>query len=148
MNLVTTFQPEAGPPCGYCGGQTYLVHHRVIYGRIKGRWPWVYLCTPCEAHVGCHPGTFNALGTPANNDLRKLRQYVHSLIANRSAQGASRREAYRLLALQLSIEVNECHVALFDETACRRAILALGGNPPSAEKIAPTLPKTAQISLL
>lgn len=39
----------------------------------------VYICVLCEAWVGCHKGTEQPLGAPANAALRQARQRVHAV---------------------------------------------------------------------
>ena len=40
--------------CRYCGGKIVKTHSNVLYR--KGKEP-IYLCTMCNAYVGCYKGT-------------------------------------------------------------------------------------------
>lgn len=60
--------------CRYCGGKVILTTARAIYG--KGDDP-IYLCTMCNAYVGCYKGTTTPMGKPANAVLRLKRQETH-----------------------------------------------------------------------
>ena len=40
--------------CRYCGGKIIKSKTHVLYG--KGN-ETIYLCTMCNAYVGCYPGT-------------------------------------------------------------------------------------------
>jgi hypothetical protein len=85
-----------------------------------------WLCHPCDAYVGCHPGTTRPLGTPANADLRVLRSRVHAALDPLWKGGRVRRsEAYERLAVAMGIPGEECHVGMFDEARCRDALAAI-----------------------
>lgn len=89
-----------------------------------------YICRPCGAHVGCHPGTTRPLGRLANPQLRLLRMKVHdaldphwkALKGKTRKLGQVRRGVYQRLASGMNIPERECHVGMFDETQCTRAL--------------------------
>lgn len=60
------------PTCPYCGKDSVLVNGHVIYPHrpdlLEKKFYW---CKPCDAYVGCHPGTANPLGRLANAELRR-----------------------------------------------------------------------------
>lgn len=114
--------------CGYCGQPAELVDSAEVYeGRSYGP---IYLCRPCQAWVGVHPGTEEPLGTLARAELRALRRQAHEAFDPRwkglNAE-FSRAAAYEWLAGRLDLPVTACHIGQFDEETCRRAIAACGG---------------------
>ena len=75
------------------------------------------------------------MGTPANNALRALRKQVHEFFDRRWLYGATgnrnsrRSEEYAWLAEKMGIPVVEdCHIAMFDDEMCRRALAALAAD--------------------
>lgn len=114
-------KPES---CRYCGPDTpvFLGHHDEIYGRAYGDWPYLYLCENCEAYVGLHPFTDIPLGTLADGSLRKARKTNKAkFIALQKKRAWNRSEAYKWLASQLGIKVDECHWGWFEADQCIEA---------------------------
>jgi len=108
--------------CPYCERPTELVDRR--------RW----VCKPCGARVGCHPGTTTPLGIPANEETRGLRVLVHRNFdklwmelaqMTRLGRGQARKMGYAWLAMKLRIEPKDCHVGMFDAERCGGALLIL-----------------------
>lgn len=84
-----------------------------------------YRCNPCDALVGCHPGTWRPLGKPANAELRKARMAAHGafdVLWKHKKHGLTRRQAYGWLAGELGIHRNDCHIGLFDVAMCKRVV--------------------------
>jgi hypothetical protein len=118
-----------------CGREAELVGGDIIYPHRpdlfeKNFW----LCKPCDAYVGCHPpvdakgkggqgdGTV-PLGRLANAELRRWKSNVHQLFDPIWKSGKkSRGGAYKWLAEELGIEIDECHIGIFDIETCKRAI--------------------------
>lgn len=123
--------------CDYCRQPAPLVTGRELYPHRPDLWEKnFYRCAPCDAHVGCHPpedsprggmgdGTV-PLGRLANAELRRLKSAAHASF-DPLWQGSRmrRRDAYLWLAQELGIEPHECHIGMFDEDQCRRAIAAV-----------------------
>jgi len=115
----------SAPICPYCGATSKLVTGASVYPHKPelSELPF-YRCEPCDAHVGCHPGSTRPLGIPANAELRRQRLYTHSafdpLWRGKNAI-MERGEAYAWLADTLHIDPLECHIGLFDEQTCRDA---------------------------
>lgn len=120
--------------CHYCGALSELVTGDVIYpNRQDLAHKYFYRCSPCKAYVGCHPpadengkggngdGTV-PLGILAKTELRKLKSQTHAIFDPLWKDIMPRKRAYRLLANQLNIDIDDCHIGLFDEEMCRRAI--------------------------
>jgi hypothetical protein len=110
--------------CQYCSRPAQLLRGDVLYPRrpdLAQRRFW--RCEPCDAHVGCHPGTEKPLGRLAKANLRELKQFAHGHFDPiwRSG-GMGRAEAYRWLADKLGIPAERCHIGWFDERMCCRVI--------------------------
>ena len=113
-----------GSGCPYCAGKAvFLPSSATLY---RGRdWGPVWACLPCEAWVGCHPGTAMPLGRLADRELRQAKSDVHREFDPIWKRGyAPRREAYAQMAVMLGVPVWECHVGMFDLDLCRRAVAA------------------------
>lgn len=113
--------------CPYCGGRAALLTGADVFPHLpKLREKKIYVCRPCDARVGCHPGTETPLGTLANRPLRQLRSRVHALFdpmwTKARKKHRARQEAYTWLAERLGIPVDDCHVGQFTEGQCRQAL--------------------------
>ena len=121
------------PICPYCGKPAVMATGDEVYSqRLDLDEKRFWCCWPCDARVGCHPGTRNPLGTLANAPLRRLRNQVHALFdpfwkRARKQRGKERRAAYARLANDLGIPSSECHVAHFDADRCEKALIAILG---------------------
>ena len=111
--------------CSYCGNFTSLVQGSEIY-KVQNKpysKKYFYYCKECDAYVGCHPGTKNPMGTVANRRLRKLRNSCHNSFDKIwKDKHLSRSQAYKWLAAELNIPPKQCHIGMFDEQACLKAI--------------------------
>ena len=113
-----------GPVCPYCGeisrqatGDELYPHRRDLYA--KRFW----ICDPCDAWVGCHPGTETPLGRLANADLRKAKQRAHAAFDPIwKTKKLRRSEAYAWLSGALGLPREECHIGMFDEAMCARVV--------------------------
>lgn len=91
---------------------------RLFYG--CSRWP------DCKATHGAHPDG-SPLGVPANMETKKARIEAHAALDRVvSARGWTGQGAYMWLGRKLGIAENrikeECHIAKFDLTTCRRVV--------------------------
>ena len=137
MNLIPDFDIATleekqmyyynGSRCIYCKGETEMVDSTEVYTFPHDSYGNMYVCRPCKAHVGCHPGTDQALGTVAKKPLRDLRRETHNdwfnpLWMAKMAQGftkiQARRAAYKWVTEVLKIERVEAHVVYFTEAQC------------------------------
>lgn len=112
------------PTCPHCGRVSRLTNGAEVYPhRPDLHKKKFYLCSPCNAFVGCHPGTTKALGSPANAPLRSARQFAHSAFDPIWRDGSkSRTRAYKWLANELGIPAAKCHIGMFDEATCERVV--------------------------
>lgn len=113
--------------CPYCRNRAELVNGDVIYPRRPDLHDkLLYSCKPCDAYVGCHPGTDKPLGTLANADLRRARMAVHSVLDPLWKTGRfTRKGAYAWLSKQMNMNKYDCHTAKFDMAQCEKAIAIL-----------------------
>jgi hypothetical protein len=111
--------------CPYCGAYLELKDSRFLYGKSYGN---IWICIDCDAYVGCHKGTENPLGTPANAELRELRKKCHryfdTIWQYKKAKGYknARQLGYKWLSDQLGIPESETHIALTDVDMAREII--------------------------
>lgn len=139
----------AAPICPACGTAARLTDGREIYPHrpdLADKPIWA--CTICEdTYCGCHPGTEEPLGTPADGGLREARMLLHVRRLDpiwknahrtggyghldeagvKSVRRAARARVYRFLAVRMSLTEEQCHVGLFTVEQCREAWDALEG---------------------
>jgi hypothetical protein len=117
--------------CNYCGGSATLVTGAEVYPHrndLGGKH--LYLCKPCDAWVGCHPGTTKPLGRLANAELRAWKSRAHAafdpLWRAKMLQGFCKKHArdygYKWLSEQLGIARYACHIGMFDVEQCKRVV--------------------------
>jgi zinc-finger-containing domain len=118
------------PVCPYCNGPSELLTNSAPLYNGHNFGP-VYLCAPCYAWVGCHPGTVNPVGRLANKELRKAKQAAHAAFdplwkakieRDGIPHGEARARGYRWLAQQLGVAGKDCHIGMFDVEQCRRVV--------------------------
>jgi len=107
--------------CPYCGAHAPLVDSAKVYGKSYGL---IYLCgnwPSCDAYVGVHKGTDRPLGRMADKELRAWKVKAHAAFDPLWKSGKmTRKEAYQMLAEKLGIEINRCHIGMFDAEMCRQ----------------------------
>jgi hypothetical protein len=110
--------------CDYCGNGAQLVTGREVYPHRPDLYAkQFYQCKPCDAMVGCHPGTTKALGRLANAELRRAKIYAHAAFDPIWKSGCKKRSsAYAWLADQLGINHQDCHIGMFDVDMCMRVV--------------------------
>lgn len=121
---------QQNPVCPYCNKLSELVKGDVIYPHRRDLfWKYFYICHPCDAYVGCHPHSTKSLGRLANKELRKLKSEAHSLFDPVWKSGLmTRKSAYKELANRMQIDVNLCHIGMFNEEQCRQVIALFPTN--------------------
>lgn len=112
------------PVCPYCYEHAELVTGAVIYPKrpeLASKQFW--RCAPCQAHVGCHPGTMKPLGRLSDTSLRTWKMRAHQAFDPFwQAEGMTRKQAYQWLADQLGLNQEQCHIGLFDVAQCQRVV--------------------------
>lgn len=116
------------PACPYCGKMSVQTSGREIYPHRPDLYSKVfYQCAPCDAYVGCHPGTDRPMGRLANAELRRAKLAAHAAFDPIWKGGRrNRRSAYKWLAGKLGISPDECHIGMFDVERCRKVIAICG----------------------
>lgn len=117
---------DTPPRCPYCKAPSVLTKGSAIFPFRTDLAELPYFrCAPCDAHVGCHPGTTSPLGSLAGPALRKARAAAHAAFdptwRGIGTPGA-RRRAYTALARELGLTVHACHIAWLDESECARVV--------------------------
>lgn len=83
----------------------------------------IYICKPCDAIVGVHKGTDNALGRLANRELRSLKKEAHANFDPIwKTKKMDRSQAYKWLSQQLELPPQYTHIGMFSEKTCKRVI--------------------------
>lgn len=125
-----------GKRCAYCAAQTLLVDSAEVYhGRSYGP---IWRCRPCDAHVGCHKGTHNALGRVAKADLRKAKMAFHEAFDPLWKSGKWNRNAlYAELAKRMNMDKELCHGGMMDLKQCEQAIGILKEMAGAPAKVMP-----------
>ena len=118
--------------CPYCNAQAQLVTGAVIYPNMPALHASHYHhCAPCDAYVGCHPGSTVPLGTMADKRLRLARKNAHAVFDpiwrtrvrfEGVPRSTARQQAYEWLAEELKIEPASCHIAHMGIDDCLRVI--------------------------
>lgn len=113
--------------CEYCNNAAEKVTGREVYPHRPDLYEKIiYRCRPCNASVGCHPGTDKPLGRLANQPLKKAKMAAHAAFDPLwKSKKMKRGEAYKWLAAALGLSVDDCHIGMFDEAMCKRVIEAV-----------------------
>ena len=117
----------SAPICDYCGKSSIQTTGADIYPRRPDLASKVmFVCRPCDAWVGCHPGTASPLGRLANKALRVAKMEAHAAFDPlwRGKAKGERGRAYGWLAGELGLSSDECHIGMFDVETCRRVVEA------------------------
>lgn len=112
--------------CQYCERPARLVFGRDVYpNRHDLSMLPFWSCAPCGAWVGCHKGTKKPLGRLADAGLRKAKIAAHAAFDPLWKSGRmKRKDAYSWLADSLRIDVESCHIGMFDLEACMNTVKA------------------------
>lgn len=106
--------------CRYCGGRVKLTTAREIYDKSDET---IYLCTNCNAYVGCHKGTNRPLGKLANAMLRLKRRETHDTFdLFWRSRGWTRNQAYIWLARTMCLKNDNAHIGNFEMDECEQVI--------------------------
>lgn len=112
-----------GKVCPYCFKETQFVDSSTYYSNGVS-YGMIYICRPCDALVGVHKGTTDALGRLANSSLRKLKKDAHTQFDKIwKDKHMSRSKAYKWLSEQLSLPAEYTHIGMFSEITCQKVII-------------------------
>ena len=112
------------PICPYCGKSSVMVGGAQIYPHRPDLYSKLfYQCKPCDAMVGCHPGTRKPLGRLADAELRRAKQAAHAAFDPKwQSKKMNRHAAYRWLSEQTGIDRLQCHIGMMDVEQCKRVV--------------------------
>ena len=104
----------------------------LVYGKNYGSGK-CYYCTNCHAYVGTHvPRPNEALGILSNKEMRNWKMKCHHKFdsfwkdfPSSKKRYSARNQAYKRLAEELGIPVEECHFGWFDLDMLQKAYQAL-----------------------
>ena len=117
--------------CRYCKEAAQLCYPGDTGYPYRRDYGPTWVCVPCQAWVGCHEGTTNALGGLANAELREWKTKAHAAFdplwqAKQRRDGCSKSKArhagYRWLAQQLGMPVNLTHIGYMSVEECQRVV--------------------------
>jgi hypothetical protein len=110
--------------CPYCDANAPLVTGAKVYPHLPHlHHKRFYLCSPCNAYVGCHDGTTRPLGRLADAALRHAKIAAHAAFDPLwQSHQMTRSAAYRWLRKELNISEHDCHIGKFDVETCRRVV--------------------------
>ena len=108
--------------CPYCGERAKLTTGDKVYPRIyKLRNRQYYVCSPCDARVGCHRDG-RTMGKLANRELRRERINAHEKFDRIWQCGLMTRDAaYQWLCDNMNMTRQRCHIGKFNLAECRAA---------------------------
>lgn len=111
--------------CPVCGANMILRSADGIY-RENLNHTMLYVCKnypQCDTYVRTHPGTTIPVGTPANRELRALRNEAHHYFDQLYRSGfMSKQEAYLWLAGLLQVPLSQAHIGYLGDYYCREVI--------------------------
>lgn len=112
--------------CDYCDQRSKLVTGRVLYPHRPDLYhKHFYLCEPCGAYVGCHKNSqYHApLGRLANAELRGWKNRAHAAFDPLwQSDSMTRGKAYAWLAEALDLDIQYCHIGMFDIAMCQKVV--------------------------
>lgn len=124
------------PVCVECGRMGVATTGAVLFPANPAIASRVFFVCPCGAWTGSHEGTAVPRGRPGNALTRQMRTLAHeafdpiwrrSHIRRRDKHRAqARARAYRWLAQELGLHIDDCHIGLFDAAMCERVIQVCG----------------------
>jgi hypothetical protein len=118
--------------CPYCSSKTEYIDSKYVYGVSYGM---IYICKPCDAYVGVHKGTSNALGRLADRELRTAKKEAHQFFDKIARTDLAlevgkefteikspRNKAYAWLAKELNLPIKLTHIGMFDVETCSQVV--------------------------
>jgi hypothetical protein len=110
--------------CTHCKSEAKLVTGKEVYWRRPDLWDKrFWRCEPCNAYVGCHPGTEKPLGNLALPEDRLWRIKAHSAFDRLwKSRRYTRKEAYAWLAGRMKMNVKNCHIGHMRADQCKGVV--------------------------
>lgn len=125
-----------GNMCPYCGCPTKFVDSIRVY-KVRS-YGMIYICFNCDAWVGSHKNSRQALGRLADAELRLWKRMAHDALdpiwkaqeATGVLKHIARNEVYRWLSINMGTDVKYTHIGMFNIDQCRQ-VIELCKNPKS-----------------
>lgn len=123
--------PTKEKTCRYCNNAASLMRAGESGYPYRRDFGPVWICVPCDAWVGCHKGTTNALGGLANAELREWKQKAHAAFdplweakirRDGCSRSKARRAGYKWLSEQLGIPFKKTHIGYMSVDECKRVV--------------------------
>lgn len=117
--------------CRYCQQPAALLRFGDAGYPYQRAYGPIWTCVPCQAWVGCHPGTEKALGGLANAELRAAKVAAHAafdplwrrkIAAEKCSKSKARRAGYQWLSEQLGIPFEKTHIGYMSLEECKRVV--------------------------
>jgi len=117
--------------CRYCQQPAQLLRYRGAGYPYRSDYGPTWVCVPCQAWVGCHDGTTNALGGLANAELRGWKVKAHAafdplwkakIARDGCSKSKARKAGYRWLSEQLSIPYEKTHIGYMSIDECKMVV--------------------------
>jgi len=117
--------------CRYCQQAAQLLHHGAAGYPYHRDYGPMWVCIPCSAHVGCHPGTTKPLGGLATKKLREWKIKAHAafdplwqgkMLRDECSKGQARKAGYHWLSEKLGIPVKMTNIGYFGVEECRKTV--------------------------
>lgn len=117
--------------CRYCNAPAQLLNFGQAGYPYRSSYGPTWVCIPCGAWVGCHPGTTNALGGLANAELRSWKIQAHAAFdplwqgkmrRDGCSKTKARRAGYAWLAKQLDTPVELTHIGYMSVEECQKVV--------------------------
>lgn len=124
-------QVDCVKTCRYCQEEAPLLRFGDAGYPYQRDYGPTFVCAPCAAWVGCHPGTENALGGLANAELREAKQAAHAafdplwrrkIAKEDCSQSHARRAGYKWLSETTGIPFKKCHIGMMNLEECRKVV--------------------------
>lgn len=119
------------PACLHCDSEGELVAGSILEPtRTNVADKWFYVCPACkDSRVGCHGTSQTPMGMMANRETRLARRDTHTAFdAAWSRLGLTRFAAYRILASQMGLAAEHCHIANFTVDQCQQVVQICDGK--------------------
>lgn len=117
--------------CPYCNEIAIFDSDEKIYGKKFGM---AYICKNfpvCDSYVGVHQGSTKSKGSLANKELRQYRKMAHhyfdylwnkKIKIQKVKKQRGRFLGYKWLSENLGIDINDCHIGMFQKDTCEKVI--------------------------
>lgn len=119
-----------GDVCEHCGGAVVLHRTSEHFYKVDRGPMWV--CTVCQARVGCHRGKrYRPLGRLSTPGMRSAKRLAHQffdemwrrkMARDKATRQEARTRAYAWLARELGVPFHLCHIGNMSPELCDRVV--------------------------